>query len=73
MSVSARRRVVRLMQPRAEVLLEVGDEPRDHGGRQVHGARRIGEAAFVDDAREHAHGLQSVHCSYFSNDALNHR
>ena len=48
-------------QSRAEVRFEVGDEARRDRRREIELARRACEAAFVDDAGEHAHGIQSVH------------
>ena len=48
-------------EPRAEVILEVGDEPGDDGGRQIEDARSRGEAALVDDAREDPHRVQAIH------------
>ena len=48
-------------EPRAEMLLEIGDEARDDGRRQVELAGRGGKAAFVDDAGEYTHGVQSIH------------
>jgi hypothetical protein len=47
----------------AEVLLEVGDEAGDDGGRQVQLARRAGEAALLDHPREDAHRAQAIHGS----------
>jgi hypothetical protein len=50
-----------LEQPRLQVVLEIGDQARHRSGRQLQGTGRRGEAAFVGDALEHAHGEQSVH------------
>jgi hypothetical protein len=60
----------------AQMLLEIGDEPRDHGGREVQRARGRGEAAFIDHPGEDPHRVESVHgrsyCCDLRNAQLKH-
>ena len=48
-------------QARAQMLLELGDQPRGDGRRDVQRIGGLGEAAGIDDAGEDPHGAQLVH------------
>ena len=48
-------------EPRVEMRLEVGDEPRDRRHRYAEPLRRAREAARLDDAGEGGQGVEAVH------------
>jgi hypothetical protein len=50
-----------LQEAHAEMLLQVADQARHHGRRQVQLARGGGETAFLHHLLEHPHGLEPIH------------